>query len=61
MIGAQYQSDQRIVDLYKDVSTIAEDKSEKLPPEKVLNCLEWISVNNKSLMNFKPIRLRKVN
>lgn len=61
MIGATYTSDQRIVDIYKDVSTIAESKESKMPPEEVLNYIELISVNNKSLLNFKPIRLRKVS
>jgi len=61
MIGAKYTSDQRIVDIYRDVSTIAESKEEKMAPEKVLDYIELISVNNKSLLNFKPIRLRKVS
>ena len=61
MIGAMYPSDQRIVDIYKDVSTISEDKSEKMPPEEIFKYIELISVNNKALMNFKPIRLRRVS
>ena len=61
MIGAMYTSDQRIVDIYKDVSTISEDKSEKMPPEEIFKYIELISVNNKALMNFKPIRLRRVS
>ena len=61
MIGAMYTSDQRIVDIYKDVSTIAETKESKMKPEEVLSYIELISVNNKSLMNFKPLRLRKVS
>jgi hypothetical protein len=61
MIGAMYTSDQRIVDIYKDVSTIAEDKSDKMPPEEVFKYIELISVNNKALMNFKPIRLGRAS
>ena len=61
MIGAMYTSDQRIVDIYKDVSTIAEDKGDKMPPEEVFKYIELISVNNKALMNFKPIRLGRVS
>ena len=59
MIGAVYNSDQRIVDIYKDVSTIAGNQGGKMNPEEVFNYLELISVNNKALMNFKPIRIRK--
>lgn len=59
MIGAVYTSDQRIVDIYKDVSTIAEEKGGKMQPEEVFNYIELISVNNKALMNFKPVRLRR--
>ena len=61
MIGAMYASDQRIVEIYKEKSTIAESTEEKLPPEQVLSYIELISVNNKSLLNFKPIRLRKAS
>ena len=61
MIGAMYASDQRIVEIYKEKSTIAESNEDKLPPEKVLDYIELISVNNKSLLNFKPIRLRKAS
>ena len=60
MIGAMYSSDQRIVDIYKDVSTISENKGGKMNPEDVFNYIELISVNNKALMNFKPVRLRNV-
>ncbi len=59
MIGAVYNSDQRIVDIYKDVSTIAGNQGGKMNPEEVFNYIELISVNNKALMNFKPIRIRK--
>ena len=59
MIGAMYQSDQRIVDIYRDKSTIAENGESKVPPEQVLNYIELISVTNKSLLNYKPLRLRK--
>ena len=61
MIGAMYTSDQRIVEIYKDKSTVAENKDSKVPPEEVLNYIELISVTNKSLLNFKQLRLRKVS
>lgn len=62
MIGAMYQSDQRIVEIYRDKSTIAETSNEgKLPPEKVLDYIEMISVTNKSLLNFKPPRFTKAS
>ena len=56
-----YASDQRIVEIYKEKSTIAESTEEKLPPEQVLNYIELISVNNRSMLNFKPPRLRKAS
>ncbi len=58
MIGAQYTSDQRIVEIYKEKSTIAECKDEKLSPETVMSYIEIISVNNRSLLNFKVPKLR---
>ena len=61
MIGAVYNSDQRIVDIYKDVSTIAGNQGGKMNPEEVFNYIELISVNNKALMNFKPIHIRKAS
>ena len=61
MIGAVYTSDQRIVDIYKDVSTLSENKGEKIPPEKVLAYIDIISSNNKYLMNFKPIKLLRAS
>ena len=61
MIGAMYQSDQRIVEIYRDKTTIAESNEQKLPPEKVLDYIELISLTNKSLLNYKPLRLRKVS
>jgi len=61
MIGAMYQSDQRIVDIYRDKSTIAESGESKVSPEQVLNYIELISVTNKSLLNYKPLRLRKAS
>ena len=54
-----YQSDQRIVDIYRDKSTIAENGDSKISPEEVLSYIELISVTNKSLLNYKPLRLRK--
>ena len=56
-----YQSDQRIVDIYRDKSTIAESGESKVSPEQVLNYIELISVTNKSLLNYKPLRLRKAS
>ena len=61
MIGAVYNSDQRIVDIYRDVSTIAGDQGGKMSPDDVFNYIELISVNKKALMNFKPICIRKVS
>ena len=61
MIGARYNSDQRIVDIYKEKSTLAQAQESKLPPEEVLNYIEMISVNNRSLLNFKAPRLSKVS
>ena len=52
MIGAVYNSDQRIVDIYKDVSTIAGGQGGKMTPDDVFNYIELISVNNKALMNI---------
>ena len=37
MIGARYNSDQRIVDIYKEKSTLAQSQESKLQPEEVLN------------------------
>ena len=56
MIGAMYSSDQRIVDIYKDKSTIAESTESKIPPEKVLDYFEFISVANRRYIQFKPLR-----
>ena len=53
MIGAMYQSDQKIVDIYKDVSTISEDKESKISPDEVFNYFEMISVANRSFVNYK--------
>ena len=57
MIGAMYTSDQKIVDIYKDVSTIAESQESKMAPEEVMNYIELISVNNKTLMNFNHMKI----
>ena len=53
MIGAMYQSDQKIVDIYKDVSTIATEKESKISPDEVFNYFEMISVANRSFVNYK--------
>ncbi len=61
MIGARYESDQRIVDIYKEKSTIAEAAESKMRPEDVMNYIEMISINNRSLLNFNYPRLRKAS
>ena len=53
MIGALYQSDQRIVDIYKDKCTLAEYQESKVSANDVLNYIEIISINNRSMLNFK--------
>ena len=53
MIGEMYQSDQKIVDIYKDVSTISEEKESKISPEEVFNYFEMISVANRSFVKYK--------
>jgi len=59
MIGAMYQSDQKIVDIYKDVSTISEAKESRISPEEVFNYFEMISVANRSFVNYrkKPLEM----
>lgn len=59
MIGVMYKSDQRIVEIYKDKSTLPENSESKVSPEEVFNYIELISVTNKSLLNYKPLRLKK--
>lgn len=61
MIGARYSSDQRIVDIYKEKSTIAEVSESKIAPEKVLDYIEMISVNNRCLLKHKPLNLRRAS
>ena len=61
MIGAMYSSDQRIVEIYRDKSTVAENNESKIPPEKVLDYIELISVTNKSMINYRPLRLKKTS
>ena len=61
MIGAMYSSDQRIVEIYRDKSTVAENNESKIPPEKVLDYIELISVTNKSMINYRPLRLKKAS
>jgi len=56
MIGAMYSSDQKIVDLYKDKSTIAETRESKVSPDEVMNYIEFISVTNRTYIQFKPLR-----
>lgn len=58
MIGVLYQSDQRIVDIYKDKKTLAESSESKMSPDEVLNYIEIISANNKSMLNFNFRKLR---
>lgn len=59
MIGAVYQSDQRIVDIYKDKCTIAEEYECRVSTDEVLNYIDMISVTNRSMMNFKFQRNNK--
>lgn len=59
MIGVMYKSDQRIVEIYKDKSTLPENNESKVSPEEVFNYIELISITNKSLLNYKPLRLKK--
>lgn len=56
-----YKSDQRIVEIYKDKSTLPENNESKVSPEEVFNYIELISITNKSLLNYKPLRLKKVS
>ena len=56
MIGAMYSSDQKIVDIYKDKSTVAEMTESKVSPEKVMDYFEFISIANRQYIQFKPLR-----
>ena len=61
MIGAMYSSDQRIVEIYKDKSTIAETSESKVSPDDVMNYIQLISVANMGCMNLNNRRLRRAS
>ncbi len=61
MIGAMYTSDQRIVEIYKDKSTIAETSESKVSPDDVMNYIQLISVANMGCMNVRKRTLSKAS
>ncbi len=51
--GITYESDKRLVEMYKDKSTIALEKDSKIPQEEVFDYMDLVSVNYRSLINIK--------
>ena len=55
--GITYESDKRLVEMYKDKSTIALDKESKIPQEEVFDYMNLVSVNYRSLINTKIYKI----
>ncbi len=55
--GITYESDKRIVEMYKDKSTIALEKESKIPQEEVFDYMNLVSVNYRSLINTKIYKI----
>ena len=55
--GITYESDKRLVEMYKDKSTIALDKESKIPQEEVFDYMNLVSVNYRSPINTKIYKI----
>lgn len=55
--GITYESDKRLVEMYKDKSTIALEKESKIPQEEVFDYMNLVSVNYRSLINTKIYKI----
>lgn len=55
--GITYESDKRLVEMYKDKSTIAIEKESKIPQEEVLDYINLVSINHRSLINIKVYKI----
>jgi hypothetical protein len=55
--GITYESDKRLVEMYKDKSTIAIEKESKIPQEEVFDYMNLVSINYRSLINIKIYKI----
>jgi len=60
-VGANNQFDKRLVEIYYDKKTVAENTESKIDQNRIWDCMEMISLNNKAVMNFKVngLKIRK--
>ena len=52
-VGARDAIDKRLVQIYADLKTTPSESAKTVDPEKVLNSMELMSLNNKTFMQIR--------